>query len=1230
MKFIVANSLKAALLTTALSSFAYAGNFIVQNNKDVGAGSLRRAIQDANAHADANSTITFLPDLNDPITLSSSLPIIKKNLSIIGNSSVVTIKGAEKYRPFLVGIGDAQITLELKNLKIQDGMARGGRSTYGGGGAGLGGAVLVNQNAQLIAENVTFSNNTAEGGSTLKYNDPEEVGNTGGGGTGTDANTRSGGGSGYGVNVIQSTGTPGQAGQQNGTGGKGVKVGITVLAGDGGTHPNAGGGGGGGLGGGGGAGSQQGNGNPGGQTQGGFGSIPFPAMISADGGGEGAAAGGGGAGSPVFGGGGGTGGRYNQPGFAGGGGGGFGGGGGGAIDLKNVVGGGSFVGTAGGGGGFGGGGGSTQNNIPGSQGQGGFAAGDGSYEGGFGGGGAGLGGALFVMGKLTLKNDSFFDETNKVLGGKVGGDINNPRSGKGFGPSIFMMDDAQVIILPDSGKFIQLSAFASVSNGQIVKSGKGTLNLFGDNSNYKGSFRLEDGILSIVDNNNLGNVESNRPLVLKKGTLQFEKDMDLNRALEVVSEGEESVTFNTGTKTVTLNGQISGDNGSLIKQGELGTLILAGDNSDYKGSLTLAAGTLSVQNDKNLGNTKSIKPVILEKGTLKFTSEVTSNRTFQTAGNPNIGVIIDTGPHAITFNNGLQGNNKFITKSGTGTLSVGKIQNEGEVYISEGTVNLLPNAIAGSKFTVDTNGTLSGTGELAQGIFNSEGIVIPGSNEAPGTLTINGDYTQNNGILRVSITPEGGASLLNVIGAVTIEGKAILQVIAQPGTYNVGQVFEIIKSNEGITGDFSEEILAGGPFTSGSGYYLDPIKEEGDNQSILKLILRYLTPSSNEAEKNEATQGLQAEVLASNEITRIHYQEVGDILRQQVSDNIESEKCSAFAAYAPQARYEMKMLEQLHQQSTYASALQQIDIYKPSSKHHIRDRLSKKSISSSPFAILQETGKVLWVRAMGGLGFQNNDGSIAGYKSRSGGLVAGLSTTLFKNMDFGIFAGYSGTHVDLRNDRGQSDVGRVFAGPYLTVPFGKKFALHTVLALGFGKTHNERNILSAPTKTTAKSKQKNIEAFTSVTLTHTTIKNNWILTPYIGVEAFDNRRKAYTEREAGQYNMAVNRRTSSNIAGTTGFSLTKVFPFEEGRWSAQISTGYRYDRGLKGKTNFSLTGNPLSLSSGSPRKIRHSFNIGPSIAVVYNTGWTVHGGYQTTLAKKSHAHELVLGLKKKI
>src|SRR5690606_26498947 len=105
-------------------------------------------------------------------------------------------------------------------------------------------------------------------------------------------------------------------------------------------------------------------------------------------------------------------------------------------------------------------------------------------------------------------------------------------------------------------------------------------------------------------------------------------------------------------------------------------------------------------------------------------------------------------------------------------------------------------------------------------VVNSEGIVAPGFNNTPGTLTINGNYTQNNGILRILLA-SSQASSLEVTGAVNIEGNAALEVIAAPGNYSVGQSFDILKAEGGITGEFSNTTITGGQFTPDSGYYFE-------------------------------------------------------------------------------------------------------------------------------------------------------------------------------------------------------------------------------------------------------------------------------------------------------------------------------------------------------------------------------------------------------------------------
>lgn len=157
----------ATLLVAGSAGSAQAETFTVTNNNDSGAGSLRQAMLDAAANADASNTINFAASLSggDTITLAGALPNIGKNLTIDGaaNSSLA-ISGDGQFRPFFVDTG----TVSIKSLTIQNGTAQGGNggSGYAGGGGGLGagGAIFVNSGAAVTVQGVAFASNTARGG----------------------------------------------------------------------------------------------------------------------------------------------------------------------------------------------------------------------------------------------------------------------------------------------------------------------------------------------------------------------------------------------------------------------------------------------------------------------------------------------------------------------------------------------------------------------------------------------------------------------------------------------------------------------------------------------------------------------------------------------------------------------------------------------------------------------------------------------------------------------------------------------------------------------------------------------------------------------------------------------------------------------------------------------------------------------------------------------------------
>ena len=139
----------------------------VTSFSDSGAGSLRQAIEDAQA----GDSISF--NSSGTITLSTPL-ILDKDLEIDGENRVI-ISGNDLTSIIRVSAG----TITIKSLILKNGMARGSNGGNastdwyggGGGGAGMGGAIFL-ESANLIIENVVFQNNKAIGGNggSVDYN----------------------------------------------------------------------------------------------------------------------------------------------------------------------------------------------------------------------------------------------------------------------------------------------------------------------------------------------------------------------------------------------------------------------------------------------------------------------------------------------------------------------------------------------------------------------------------------------------------------------------------------------------------------------------------------------------------------------------------------------------------------------------------------------------------------------------------------------------------------------------------------------------------------------------------------------------------------------------------------------------------------------------------------------------------------------------------------------------
>ena len=119
------------IISCVYISVVYSQTQTVTTNTDSGSGSLREAITNINAGSDASNTINMQVPGNSPITISSDLPVIKKNTDIVPTGKQ-PINRQGQYRLCATIMAD----LSLTNCKLDQGAAIGGTGSGGGMGAG--------------------------------------------------------------------------------------------------------------------------------------------------------------------------------------------------------------------------------------------------------------------------------------------------------------------------------------------------------------------------------------------------------------------------------------------------------------------------------------------------------------------------------------------------------------------------------------------------------------------------------------------------------------------------------------------------------------------------------------------------------------------------------------------------------------------------------------------------------------------------------------------------------------------------------------------------------------------------------------------------------------------------------------------------------------------------------------------------------------------------------------
>jgi fibronectin-binding autotransporter adhesin len=243
----------------------------------------------------------------------------------------------------------------------------------------------------------------------------------------------------------------------------------------------------------------------------------------------------------------------------------------------------------------------------------------------------------------------------------------------------------------------------------------------------------------------------------------------------------------------------AGTGGAIVKVGS-GTLTLSGANS-YTGGTALRQGRLNVGHSQALGTGALTMD---DDTTLGFSADhVTIANAIRLTGQND--PVIDTGAFDGALSGGISGGG-FITKQGTGTLTLsGANTYTGATNVAQGTlkagaVNTLS---AASAHSVASGATLdlAGLSQSVASLANSGTVSLAGAT-AGATLTVNGNYAGNNGVLRLGTALSGtGPSDRLVINGGTATGKTSVQVanLGGLGALTVGNGIEVISAQSGAT-----------------------------------------------------------------------------------------------------------------------------------------------------------------------------------------------------------------------------------------------------------------------------------------------------------------------------------------------------------------------------------------------------------------------------------------------
>jgi fibronectin-binding autotransporter adhesin len=611
--------------------------------------------------------------------------------------------------------------------------------------------------------------------------------------------------------------------------------------------------------------------------------------------------------------------------------------------------------------------------------------------------------------------------------------------------------------------------------GGVQQNGIGTTALIGNNT-YTGGTIINAGTLQLGDGGTTGSITGN---VLNNGILAFNR-----------------------SDFVTFNGLISGVGG--VQQNGIGTTVLVANNT-YTGGTTINAGTLQLGAG---GTTGSITGNVANNGILAFnrsnvvtfggvisgtgsvqqngtgTTVLVANNTYtggttinagalqlgaggttgSIVGNViNNGALIFNRSDAVTFGGVISGTGNLV-KLGTGTLTLpGTNTYTGATTVNAGSL-IVDGSIASANTLVFPGGLLGGQGIIGGNLVNG-GVVSPGS--SPGTLTVNGDYTQNpNGTLRIEVAGLAPSQhdMLAVNGRASVAGTVQL---VRVGGFNLrlGDEVTFLTATNGVSGTFGNvenDFLSTGSIVVFDVVYLpNAIVLKGTQGSFAEFARAFFgTPNS--VAVGQALDSAVGDPRAAELIGFLNNRTLTDLFDDL--DLISPEELTSIfvvgvsLANVQTANLERRMDDIRRGSTGFSSSGFAINGSGPSFSEGFAGVSGPEGKSGPPvFAPIPQNRWGVFVTGLGEFTDVDSTFNASGYDLATGGFTTGIDYRIGSHFAIGLTGGYAYTHADLVNDSSIAVNGGKL-GLYATA-FGSGFYLDTAVIGGLNGYDTRRSAL---------------------------------------------------------------------------------------------------------------------------------------------------------------------------